>query len=299
MPSDWRSSLKLSAHPCTCCKISNRHSFVRQEDRKCAAKAVSAGFFQTLLPGTGSVFCHPSQNQFSTATSLPPSLIIRTPKRTDLLKTLFVVAQHPKCGLGHFIVEVSVSQLDTHTPGMTPLDEWSASLRGRYLHSTQYSQETDIHAPGEIRTRNPSKPTAPDSCLRPRGHCDRLVINNNNKPLKSYGISFRAETNMKWRKLWGRVSYLLCELDWMKWLSWAHLEIICLLKSMAASRALAASVRFSLVRRVLMTLAPADGRYSASNGTRTTPSGLLLCFHASGESEMESTASCHTNGNGD
>jgi hypothetical protein len=38
---------------------------------------------------------------------------------------------------------------------------------------TQHSQETDIHFPGGIRTHNPSKRTAADPRLRPRGHLDR------------------------------------------------------------------------------------------------------------------------------
>jgi hypothetical protein len=38
----------------------------------------------------------------------------------------------------------------------------------------QHSQQTDIHAPGGIRTHNPSKRAAADPRLRPRGHWDRL-----------------------------------------------------------------------------------------------------------------------------
>jgi len=41
--------------------------------------------------------------------------------------------------------------------------------------NTQHSQETDIHAPGGIRTYNPSRRAAVDLRLRPRGHWDRLV----------------------------------------------------------------------------------------------------------------------------
>jgi len=39
---------------------------------------------------------------------------------------------------------------------------------------TQHSQDRDIHAPGGIQTRNPSKKTAKDPCLRTRGHWDPL-----------------------------------------------------------------------------------------------------------------------------
>jgi len=38
---------------------------------------------------------------------------------------------------------------------------------------TQHSQETNIHAPGGVRTHNPSKRMAEDLRLRPRGHWDR------------------------------------------------------------------------------------------------------------------------------
>jgi hypothetical protein len=42
-------------------------------------------------------------------------------------------------------------------------------------HNTQHSQETDIHAPGGIRTQNPSKRAASDPRLRQRGHRDGQV----------------------------------------------------------------------------------------------------------------------------
>ena len=39
--------------------------------------------------------------------------------------------------------------------------------------NTQHSQQTDIHAPGGIRTHDLSKRAAADLRLRPRGHWDR------------------------------------------------------------------------------------------------------------------------------
>jgi hypothetical protein len=39
---------------------------------------------------------------------------------------------------------------------------------------THHSQQTNFHAPGEIRTRNPSQQVVTDPRLRPRGHWDRL-----------------------------------------------------------------------------------------------------------------------------
>ena len=67
----------------------------------------------------------------------------------------------------------SMTHTHTHTFGRTPLEEGSARFRGLYLHNTQLSQETDIHATGRIQTRNPSKRGAADLCLKPRGHRDQ------------------------------------------------------------------------------------------------------------------------------
>ena len=41
------------------------------------------------------------------------------------------------------------------------------------LDNTQHSQQTNIHAPGGIRTHNLSRRAAKDLRLRPRGHWDR------------------------------------------------------------------------------------------------------------------------------
>ena len=51
------------------------------------------------------------------------------------------------------------------------------SLTQRPLtYNTQHSQQTDIHAPGGIRTRNPCKRAAADRLLSFRGHWDRQNI---------------------------------------------------------------------------------------------------------------------------
>ena len=39
--------------------------------------------------------------------------------------------------------------------------------------NSQHSEEADIHVPGGIRTRNPSRRATADQRLRPRGHRDR------------------------------------------------------------------------------------------------------------------------------
>jgi hypothetical protein len=57
------------------------------------------------------------------------------------------------------------------------------SLTQRLLpHNTQHSQKTDIHDPGKIRTRNPSKRAPTDPRLRPREHWNRHL-----RPIKIFG----------------------------------------------------------------------------------------------------------------
>ena len=58
------------------------------------------------------------------------------------------------------------------TVGRTSLDEGPARRRDLYL-TTQHSQQTNVHAPGGIRTHDPSRRTVVDLRLRPRGHWDR------------------------------------------------------------------------------------------------------------------------------
>jgi hypothetical protein len=62
-----------------------------------------------------------------------------------------------------------------NTLGRTSLDEWSASRRDHYLTThTTYKRQTDIHAPGGIRTPNASKRAVADPRLRPRSHGNQL-----------------------------------------------------------------------------------------------------------------------------
>ena len=59
------------------------------------------------------------------------------------------------------------------TVGRTPLDEWSARRRDHLPDNTQHSQQTNIHAPGGIRTHDLSRRAAADLRLRPRDDWDR------------------------------------------------------------------------------------------------------------------------------
>lgn len=49
------------------------------------------------------------------------------------------MAQQSNSGLGRQIFEVCISSTDT--PGRTPVNEWSARRRGRYLLNTTQTQE--------------------------------------------------------------------------------------------------------------------------------------------------------------
>jgi hypothetical protein len=91
-------------------------------------------------------------------------------------------ALQPLLGQGLLIIESSRSHSDT--PLLVGLP-WRviSPMQRPLLDKTQHSQETDIHAPGGIRSRNLSKREAADQRLRPRGHWNRLshlLINVNN-----------------------------------------------------------------------------------------------------------------------
>jgi hypothetical protein len=69
---------------------------------------------------------------------------------------------------------ISFDHTQTHTTvSRTPLDEGSARRRDLYLTTqTLYKRQT-IHAPGGIRTHDPSKRSVADLRFRPGGHWDR------------------------------------------------------------------------------------------------------------------------------
>jgi hypothetical protein len=72
-----------------------------------------------------------------------------------------------------FIVEALRLYSDTpHSVGRLWRSDQSDAETYTRQHTTP--QDTDIHAPGGIRTRNPRERAAADSRLRPLGHWDRL-----------------------------------------------------------------------------------------------------------------------------
>jgi hypothetical protein len=65
----------------------------------------------------------------------------------------------------------------THTTvGRTPEGRGTGPSQRPLPDNTNTVQETNIHAPGGIRTHNPSKRLAADLRLRPRDHWDRLNL---------------------------------------------------------------------------------------------------------------------------
>jgi hypothetical protein len=71
----------------------------------------------------------------------------------------------------------SLSMIHDHTQTRHTQQDSSGRVISRTQRplpdNTQQSQETDIRAPGGIRTHIPSKRAAADRRLRPRGHLDR------------------------------------------------------------------------------------------------------------------------------
>ena len=66
---------------------------------------------------------------------------------------------------------------DTRTEGKTPLDKWSARLRGRNLNNTQQTQQKNIRAPSGIEKRDPSYLAAADLRVRKHSHRNRQMLN--------------------------------------------------------------------------------------------------------------------------
>ena len=88
-------------------------------------------------------------------------------------KCFLLVLPQTNSNPGRLIVEVSSSHTDTRH-SVEPF--WTSDRPlGRDLYPTAHStqHDTDIHAPGRIRTRNPSKRTVADPLLRPCDHRDR------------------------------------------------------------------------------------------------------------------------------
>jgi hypothetical protein len=89
-----------------------------------------------------------------------------------LSPSLFYLLVHSRCRGCLFSLDHTQAQTIV---GRTPLDEGSARRRDLYL-TAQTLYKTNIHAPGGIPTHDPSKHSAADLRLRPRGHWDRQLF---------------------------------------------------------------------------------------------------------------------------
>jgi len=77
-------------------------------------------------------------------------------------------------------LSLSHTHTHTHMSGRTSMNEWPACCRGFYLHNTQQTHETNIHALNGIWTRDPSNQVASALHLRLYGHrerpCDPVTV---------------------------------------------------------------------------------------------------------------------------
>jgi hypothetical protein len=107
------------------------------------------------------------------------------------------MARQPLGGLGRLNVRGFTITLETHHTQYDSSGRVTSSSQRPLPDNTQHSQETDIHAPGGIRTRKPSKRAAADPRLRLRSHWDRRLaaLPNEilNKRLSKYGTPITAE----------------------------------------------------------------------------------------------------------
>ena len=85
-------------------------------------------------------------------------------------------ALRPSAGHGLLILEVSRSHTMTHHSRQDSCGRVISSSKRPLPDNTQHSQQTNIHAPGGIRTHDLRSRAAADLRLRQRGHWDRLLL---------------------------------------------------------------------------------------------------------------------------
>ena len=110
------------------------------------------------------------------------------------------------------------------TVGRTPLDEWSAHRRDRYL--TTHNRQTSMPPPSGIRTHNLSRRTATDLRLGPHGHWDQwgTVLHHSNKIvlLCCYGKIYSSLFCLFSCYNWNDNMLVICNAAvWLDWY-WTH-----------------------------------------------------------------------------
>jgi len=87
------------------------------------------------------------------------------------------MTQQSLVGQGLLIIDASQAHSDTqHSVGLL----WRSVLPIAETSTSQQSQQTNVHASGGIRNRNPSNRLAADPRHRPRGHWKRHFLNHSN-----------------------------------------------------------------------------------------------------------------------
>jgi hypothetical protein len=120
-----------------------------------------------LFPGvqrSGRDVYHSSQSKAEVknewSNNLTPAMCLHGAERGNFI---FYVVQQPTSGLRRLTVEVARSH--THTEGRTPLKDWAARRRGRYLHNTRRPEETNVDTLSGIPNR--------DSCSQAAANLSR------------------------------------------------------------------------------------------------------------------------------
>ena len=106
----------------------------------------------------------------------------------------YSVALRPNAGHGLLILEVTRSHTTTHHSRYDSSGRVISSSQRPLPDNTQHSQQTNIHAPGGIRTHNLSRRAAADLRLIPRGHWDRRNILISGKIIKEMPGSVASGT---------------------------------------------------------------------------------------------------------
>ena len=114
---------------------------------------------------------------------------------------LFPVALRPNVGQGLLILKVSRSNTTMHHSRQDSSRRVISSSHKPLLDNTQHSQQTNIHAPGGIRTHDLSRRAVADLRLRLRGHWDRQIdilvlntkrLNNTHSSQTSEALKMKA-----------------------------------------------------------------------------------------------------------
>ena len=115
----------------------------------------------------------------------------------------FYLAQQPPVGQGLLIHEVFQNTLND-PPQPDPSGQVISSSQRPLPDNTQHSIETNIHAPGGIRTHNLSRRAASDLRLRPRGHWDRLLDTNSTHRQLTISVeqSLQRRSSVQYGNFW-------------------------------------------------------------------------------------------------